>query len=167
MRVTYFYAVMQSDCRGVVPSPGFSKSPLMPGKGKGKGAWMDKLCLCTEKSDLTNIWCSFACNSILSTWAVKQLGFWLFRGIGKGQNWFLSYTNLKWLNAPIESLWWSRWKKRFLMSGSGHWSSLNIHSFEHKSRLSRCFLLQQTKTKHFLKYSLLGEILSLSLIYYR
>ena len=81
MRVTYFYAVMQSDCRGVVPSPGFSKSPLMP--GKGKGAWMDKLCLCTEKSDLTNIWCSFACNSILSTWAVKQLGFWLFRGIGK------------------------------------------------------------------------------------
>ena len=111
MRVTYFYAVMQSDCRGVVPSPGFSKSPLMPDKGKGKGAWMDKLCLCTEKSDLTNIWCSFACNSILSTWAVKQLGFWLFRGIGKGQNWFLSYTNLKWLNAAIESLWWSTWKK--------------------------------------------------------
>ena len=66
MRVTYFYAVMQSDCRGVVPSPGFSKSPLMPGKGKGKGAWMDKLCLCREKSDLTNIWCNFACNSILS-----------------------------------------------------------------------------------------------------
>ena len=33
---------------------------------------------------------------------------------------------------------------RFLLNGRrGHWSSLNIHSYEHKGRLSLCFLLNQ------------------------
>ena len=33
---------------------------------------------------------------------------------------------------------------RFLLNGRrGHWSSLNIHSYEHKGRLSLCFLFNQ------------------------